>query len=152
VARHAYVKSRQRRWDTALLAAHLVLFVGGLFLLWKMNVTDAVPFFVGCGIYVLIAWLVAILRTRLEERHERWLLETGVSVTAFVSTVFARSQPDPNSSDPPHYVVLAVGVDPVTELPAKFEFLTDRPLYFKKGAPVRVKVNPNNTSDYALEG
>ncbi len=152
MARYAYVKSRQRRWDSALLAAHLVLFAGGLFLLWKMKVTGAVPLFVGFGIYVMIAWLVALLRTRLEERHERWLLETGVTVTAFVSTVFARNQPDPNSSDPPHYVVLAVGVDPATNQTTKFEFLTDRPLYFKNGAALRVKVNPRNTSDYALEG
>jgi hypothetical protein len=152
LARHAYVKSRQRQWDTALLAAHLVLFAGGLFLLWKMKVTGAVPFFVGFGIYVLIAWLVAVLRTKVEERHERWLLEQGVTVTAFVSTVFARTQPDPNSSNPPHYVVLAVGPDPVTHQPAKFEFLTDRPLYFRNGTALKVKVNPKKTSDYALEG
>jgi hypothetical protein len=151
LARHAFVKSRQRRWDTALLGVHLVLFAGGLFLLWKMKVTGAVPFFVVFGVYVLIAWLVAVLRTRVEKRHERWLLEEGVSVTAFVSTVFAR-QPDPNSSDPPHYVVLAVGQDPVTHQPTKFEFLTDQPLCFKSGAALRVKVNPRKTSDYALEG
>jgi uncharacterized membrane protein HdeD (DUF308 family) len=152
LAPHAYVKSRQRRWETALLATHLVLFAGALILLWKMKVTDAVPLFVVFGIYVLIAWLVAVLRTRVEDRHERWLIENGVAVTAFVSTVFARSQPDPNSSEPPNYVVLAVGVDPATNQPTKFEFLTDRPLYFKNGTALRVKVNPKRTSDYALEG
>jgi uncharacterized membrane protein HdeD (DUF308 family) len=152
LAPHAYVKSRQRRWDTALLAAHLVLFAGALVLLWRMKVTGAVPFFVVFGIYALLAWLVAVLRTRVEERHERWLLENGVAVTAFVSTVFSRGQPDPNSSDPPRYVVLAVGADPVTNQATKFEFLTDQPLYFKNGTALRVKVNPKKTSDYALEG
>jgi hypothetical protein len=146
------VKSRTQRWDSALLTAHLVLFGAWLFVMWKLKVTGVVPILVACGIYMLIAWLVAVLRTRLEKRHERWLLQTGVTVTAFVSTVFARSQPDPTSSDPPHYVVLAVGIDPVTQQSTKFEFLTDRPLWFKSGTALRVKVNPKNTSDYALEG